>query len=119
MAYKPPLYTEKEFLYNELTLKGRTINQLAQEFKVSRSCIYSYVKKFEVVAEEFVTTLDDLMKLRKERRTNIAASEEVFQVEAKIRHIKEEVEIEVPKDPWDPDSVMIMKKVTRTSEVDF
>ena len=69
MAYDPQ-YTHKEYLFKELVIYGKNVNMVANENKVSRSCIMTYVKKFDLTnsIEEFINDLGDLQRLKKIRK---------------------------------------------------
>jgi predicted DNA-binding protein YlxM (UPF0122 family) len=71
MAYDP-IYTHEDYLFEEVTIKGKKLQMIADENKVTRSCIYSYVKKFGILSEEYATDLNSYQKVQRIRREHWA-----------------------------------------------
>ena len=69
MAYNPK-YSQQEYLFQELVIYGKNVNMVAKENKVTRSCIMSYIKKYDMtnMIEEFINDIGDYQRLKKIRK---------------------------------------------------
>lgn len=67
MAYDP-IYTHEDYLFEEVTINGKKLQMIADDNKVSRSCIYSYVKKFNILSDEYAEDITTYQRIRKLRR---------------------------------------------------
>ncbi len=46
-------FSNKEWLYNEYTIKGKTIKEIAEELKVDYKTIWGYIKKFNITTRKY------------------------------------------------------------------
>lgn len=92
MSYNPP-YTDKEWLFENVVIKNRKLQQIADQFGVSRSAVYNWVKKYDLLSlsEEYAKDLSEYRKIQKVRKEWLQ-QHQIEEEQAKIER-KNEVRI--------------------------
>jgi len=65
-----PPYTDQKWLFEEVVIKNRKLQQIADQFGVSRSAVYNWAKKLGILefSEEYAKDIDTYSKIQKIRK---------------------------------------------------